>query len=253
MAGARRWSTGRAGVARWLVTLVLLCAGIDAASTTAPPTSALEDTGSLRGRVTLGERIAAPPMRFSLYPDANRLRGRAEHNEPSEELSNVVVYLESVPVEEAEARRPSGPFRMEQRELTFDPHVLVVTKGTTVEFPNEDALFHNVFSLSKVASFDLGRYPRGSSRTVTFDRAGIVKVFCQIHSDMSGVIVVLDNPFFATPDGDGRFSIEGIPPGQYRVAAWHERARPSVKTVRIQPDRASVLDFSIPLEASDVD
>jgi len=117
----------------------------------------------------------------------------------------------------------------------------------SVEFPNGDPIFHNVFSLSKPASFDLGRYPKGSSRSVRFDKPGMVKVFCHIHSDMSAVIVVLDNPYFATPDRHGRYSIDGLPPGEYTVVGWHERARPLRRTIRIQPGQTAGVDFKIPL------
>jgi hypothetical protein len=123
---------------------------------------------------------------------------------------------------------------MEQEGMSFKPHVLAVVKGTEVEFPNRDMLFHNVFSLSKTASFDLGRFAQNASKSLRFAKPGIVKVFCHIHSDMSGVIVVLDNPFFASPASDGQYVIDGIPPGEYRVVAWHERARMAAKTVRIE-------------------
>ena len=136
---------------------------------------------------------------------------------------------------------------MRQEDLTFVPHILAIPRGTTVEFPNGDGIFHNVFSLSKASSFDLGRYPKGSSRSVRFEQPGIVKVFCHIHSDMSGVILVLDNAFFAVPDETGHYAIEGVPPGEYRVMAWHERARPLERTVRIRSGQDSVADFSIPL------
>jgi len=122
-----------------------------------------------------------------------------------------------------------------------------VVKGTEVEFPNRDMLFHNVFSLSKTASFDLGRFAQNASKSLRFAKPGIIKVFCHIHSDMSGVIVVLDNPFFASPASDGQYVIDGIPPGDYRVIAWHERARLAAKTVRIEAGKDSVLDFEIPL------
>ena len=141
---------------------------------------------------------------------------------------------------------------MEQEGLSFKPHVLAVVKGTEVEFPNRDMLFHNVFSLSKPKSFDLGRFAQNASKSLRFGTPGIVKVFCHIHSDMSGVIVVLDNPFFASPGSDGRFVIDGIPPGEYRVIAWHERARMAAKKVRIEAGNDSVLDFEIPL-AEDAD
>ena len=165
----------------------------------------------------------------------------------TDELRNVVVYLEHVQDGAAAPARPRVPARMEQEGLSFKPHVLAVVKGTEVEFPNRDMLFHNVFSLSKHASFDLGRFAQNASKSLRFTTPGIVKVFCHIHSDMSGVIVVLDNAFFASPGPDGQFVIDGIPPGEYRVVAWHERARRAAKTIRIEAGKASVLDFEIPL------
>jgi hypothetical protein len=140
---------------------------------------------------------------------------------------------------------------MEQVGLSFKPHVLAVVKGTEVEFPNRDMLFHNVFSLSRPATFDLGRFPQNASKSLRFTKPGIVKVFCHIHSDMSGVIVVLDNSFFASPGLDGQFVIDGIPPGEYRVVAWHERARMSAKRIRVEAGKESVLDFEIPLSEDD--
>lgn len=205
------------------------------------------DTGSVRGSVTLSRKLMGHRMRFSLYPDANRTGNGVAPRSDDDELGNVVVYLEQAPDGTAPPGATTGPVRMEQEGMTFKPHVLPIVKGTTVEFPNRDMLFHNVFSLSKAATFDLGRYPRDGSKSLRFMRPGIVQVFCHIHSDMSGVIVVLDNPFFATPDRDGRFSIEGIPPGDYRVIAWHERARLSSKAIRIEAGRETFLDFQIPL------
>ncbi len=206
--------------------------------------------GSLAGTVTLGTKLSAHRMRFSLYADAGRAGRRAEP--PASELENVVVYIEHVPDGAASPNPPRGPFRMEQEGLAFKPHVLAVVKGTEVEFPNRDLLFHNVFSLSKPASFDLGRFPQNASKSLKFTTPGIVKVFCHIHSDMSGVIVVLDNPFYATPGADGRFVIDGIPPGDYRVVAWHERARTTTKKIHIDAGKASVLHFEIPItEAED--
>jgi hypothetical protein len=104
-----------------------------------------------------------------------------------------------------------------------------------------------VFSLSRARTFDLGRYARGSSKNVVFPAAGLVQVFCHIHADMSGYILVLDNPFFVQPDENGRFALDGIPPGEYRLVAWHERARPNVTTVRVTPGRATFLNITIPI------
>jgi plastocyanin len=230
--------------------VALACAVLPAPATVAAAQSVQvrvlpAETGRIAGTVTLSERLANAGVKFSMYPDANRAARRAEAALPAAEVSNVVVYLEDAPPGASAARDASA--RMEQKFVSFHPHVLPVVRGTTVEFPNRDTLFHNVFSLSQAATFDLGRYPSGDSRSVTFDEPGIVKVFCHIHSDMSAVILVLDNSFFATPSADGRFVIEGVPPGEYRIAAWHERARPSVKRVTVEAGKSATLDFDIPL------
>src|SRR2546425_5406119 len=182
--------------------------------------------GRLQGSVAVGPELSSRKIRFSLYPDPAQPATVAAQPRDEQELANVVIYFEPAPSLAAttlpRAERPV----MRQEGLTFVPHVLAVPKGTIVDFPNGDAIFHNVFSLSKAAKFDLGRDPRGSSKSVRFDVPGIVKVFCHIHSDMSGVILVLDSPFFAVPDAQGHYSIAGVPSGEYTVVGWHERARP---------------------------
>lgn len=189
-------------------------------------------TASARGQEAGSARPDAPG-------EGGRLRG------------TVVVYLRPVPHTPAAvgASAPSGaPAAIIRQEgLAFRPHVTAIPKGSTVEFSNGDPVFHNVFSLSKAASFDLGRYPRGSSRSVRFDVPGLVKVFCHIHSDMSAVILVLDNRYFARPDAGGQYRIEGIPAGEYTAVAWHERARPLSRRVRIESGGDAVLDLRIPL------
>jgi plastocyanin len=205
------------------------------------------ESGSILGHVTLGPRLTAHRMKFSLYADASRTSDARSTAAEAAEVENTVVYLESVPVGAVPLRVPEGPFKIEQEGLAFKPHVLAVVKGSTVEFPNRDTLFHNVFSLSKTAAFDLGRFPKDSSKSVRFPTPGVVPVFCHIHSDMSAVVVVLDNPFFASPDASGHYTIDGIPPGEYRVVAWHERARRTEKTIRIEAGKAASVDFEIPL------
>lgn len=202
--------------------------------------------GSLRGSVRVGPRLAERRIRFSLYPDVNR--DATDQTQSTNELTNVVVYLESAPtLTSAPAARTATP-KMEQARETFLPHVLPVVVGTTVEFANGDPIFHNVFSLSKASSFDLGRYPKGSSRMVRFDRPGVVKVFCHIHSDMSAVVLVLDNPFFTVPDSSGAFELVDIPAGRYVVTGWHERARPIRREVTIEGGRQTEIELAIPLE-----
>jgi plastocyanin len=166
-----------------------------------------------------------------------------------DERRNIVVYVERVSRDAPTVPRARAVLR--QHDERFAPHIVPVVRGTTVDFPNDDPLFHNVFSLSRAKEFDLGRYPRGTSRSVTFERPGVVQVFCHIHSDMSAIVLVLDNGYFAVPDGDGRYSIPNLPPGEYTLVAWHERIRPIVHPLRLEPGQVARVDFTIPLPAAD--
>ncbi len=208
-------------------------------------------TGSLKGTVTVGPELNARRVRFSLYPDLHSIADPGSFKN-EEEISNVVIYLQSTGPAAGQTSSPTKPHRMEQSHESFVPHVLPILRGSTVEFPNTDPIYHNVFSLSKAASFDLGRYPSGTSRFVRFEDPGMVKVFCHIHADMSAVILVLDGPFFTTPDPGGSFEIRGVPPGTYTVNAWHERARPIRRQIVIRPGEATAMNFAIPLRDSPV-
>ncbi len=121
----------------------------------------------------------------------------------------------------------SAPLRLLQVHKSFQPHLLVVRAGDSVAFPNHDPFFHNVFSLFNGKRFDLGLYEAGSSRRVVFDRPGICYIFCNIHPQMSAVIVVLDTPYYGISDSQGKFDIPGLPPGRYLFRIWQERAEPS--------------------------
>jgi plastocyanin len=129
----------------------------------------------------------------------------------------------------AAAAVPVAPMHavLVQKNKEFDPHLLVVTRGSSIEFPNRDPWFHNVFSLFNGKRFDLGLYEAGSSRTVHFDREGISFIFCNIHSEMSAVIVVLGSPYFTTTNKQGEFSIAGVSPGRYMLHVWNENAQPT--------------------------
>ncbi|HUL03463.1 MAG TPA: hypothetical protein VLV16_09575 [Gemmatimonadales bacterium] len=200
--------------------------------------------GRIEGTVQLAPGLSAKKPRIRLYGDYGP-GSQPPRPPPSGEVANVVIYLDSVPWN-GQAAPSAKPLRIEQRDETFVPHVLPVLRGSTVEFPNGDPLFHNVFSLSATKTFDLGRYPKGTSKSVRFERSGIVQVFCHIHSDMSAVVLVLDNPLFAVPV-DGRYVIQDLPPGEYRVVAWHERIKPIAQHVRVSGDGVTVVDWVIPL------
>ena len=171
-------------------------------------------TGSIRGRVIVQQAAVQLPPR-SVVAEV----GMGGLHIPVDRRS--VVYLDPAP-RPAFDTREEPQARMDQRNETFVPHVLAIVAGTTVDFPNSDHTYHNVFSLSKTKSFDLGRYAVGRSKTVRFDRPGIVRVFCDIHSHMSAFILVFAHRYFAVTDEEGRYRIDSVPPGTYTVMTWNE-------------------------------
>jgi plastocyanin len=138
------------------------------------------------------------------------------------DYSGVVVWLDPVTgTWPAPAPRKA---QMAQQGKRFIPHVLAITVGSLVDFPNYDPIFHNAFSNYDGQIFDVGLYPPGTTQTVPFRKEGIVRIFCNIHPTMSAVIVVLKSPYYAVSTRNGEFSIVNVPPGQYRVRVFHERA-----------------------------
>jgi plastocyanin len=149
--------------------------------------------------------------------------------------ADVVVSIEGVPQDQSKAQLPNIKPKavIDQKDLKFNPRVLAVVVGTTVDFPNNDKTFHNVFSSSEAKKFDLGLYPSGQSRSVTFDKAGVVKILCNAHPNMEAYIVVKNHPYFIVPDSRGNYSFNGIPLGKYRVEVWHPDAGTRVVPVEI--------------------
>ena len=154
----------------------------------------------------------------------------------AEDVGQAVIWLATKTPVPAPA-----PVRAEinTADKEFSPHVLVLPVGSTVTFPNHDPFNHNVFSLSEENPFDLGLYGRGETRAVKFSRAGIVRIFCNVHPQMSALVVVRDNPYYSQPSSDGSFTIDGVPAGRYVLHAWHERA----------PEMSR--DLTVPVQASD--
>ncbi len=122
---------------------------------------------------------------------------------------------------------------VDQRDKMFTPHVSVVTRGTTVRFPNDDTLFHNVFAYFQAKKFDLGMYPRGTTKKVTFDKAGLVILLCNVHSSMSAYIMVVDTPYYAVSDSTGHFRLPAVPAGTYTLHSWQESGAVLTRTVAI--------------------
>jgi hypothetical protein len=158
------------------------------------------------------------------------------------DFSGVVVWLE--PMNGKLPLPAAGHARMIQKDKTFTPHILAITVGATVDFPNFDPIFHNAFSNYDGKVFDIGLYPPGTSRSVTFSRPGIVRVFCNIHATMSAVIAVLDTPYFSITKRDGTFEIPEIPAGEYRLRLFHERA--TAATLDAAGRRVTVADGENP-------
>ena len=146
---------------------------------------------------------------------------------------DAVVYLESY-----RKAQPLPRAVIDQRDKTFIPHVSVVTTGTSVQFPNNDSVFHNVFAYFNAKKFDLGMYPRGASKSVTFEKKGLVSLLCNVHSEMSAFIVVVDTPYYAVSDRQGRFLIRGVPSGAYVLHVWHESGGSYSRAVAIHGDVA---------------
>jgi plastocyanin len=172
---------------------------------------------------------------------------------------DVVVWLTPLPSAVATGSSPVMPakkrFTLLQKNKTFTPHVLVVTVGADVDFPNRDPFFHNAFSLYEGKRFDLGLYESGSTRSSRFDRPGISYLFCNIHPEMSAVIIALDTPYYATSDKAGDLSIPSVPAGRYTLHVWREGTSPDTlkgltRPVLVSTDSTSIGKLVVPNNAS---
>jgi plastocyanin len=137
------------------------------------------------------------------------------------DVGPLVVFLDGV-AGALEYHVPSQVVRISQKNAKFSPSFLVVARGQTVEMPNDDTIFHNVFSYSKPNEMELGLYPKGESRSVVFPHAGVVRVYCSIHESMSATIFVAPSPYHALADASGGFEIRAVPPGRYRLRTWNQ-------------------------------
>ena len=147
--------------------------------------------------------------------------------------ANVVIWLEAP---NAPATSPTQKVVLDQRNVNFYPHVLAVRVGTSVEFPNNDRVFHNVFSFRDGKRFDLGLYPIGTVRRVAFDQPGLSRVFCNIHPNMAAYVMAVDSPYFGVSDDDGRFTLPSVPPGTYTYHAWRPGGASLTGTAKVDAD-----------------
>ncbi|MBT3226192.1 MAG: hypothetical protein HN580_24280 [Deltaproteobacteria bacterium] len=170
---------------------------------------------------------------------------------------DVVVYISKGPVYKVDS--PEARFAVDQKNLSFLPHVLVVPQGSTVHFPNNDKVGHNVFSLSRTQKFNLGNYGPGESKKIVFDKPGLVELRCDMHAEMSAYILVMKNPFFGITDKKGNFaipdtgylkghgvtSVQELPAGKYTVRTWHEKLKSVKKTIVVPKSGEVVLKLKL--------
>lgn len=214
----------------------LLTFATQSASTPRPA----EATGRIEGRVAITVPVSTAPP--SAAYGSRRVAAPAPRT--GSEVANVIVFIQDAPTV---SPLPAGRARIVQENETFVPRVVAITRGSTVDFPNGDPFFHDVFSLSRGGTFDLGSYPRGQTKSHVFRQAGLVKVYCHIHSHMSASIMVFDHTFFTIPKADGSFIIDDVPTGTYTVSAWHERIGENNQAIKIEAGRASDLQFVLPI------
>ncbi len=204
----------------------------------------------LAGDVTVHAIITKRLTKKRLSPVAYNLRGTPlppppKSSEPVNEFDRMVVTLEGG------SAAPKAPVvaLLDQKNARFDPDILIIPTGSTVQFPNSDPIFHNVFSLSKAQTFDLGYYPKGQSRSVTFNHPGIVQVYCHIHSNMYAAIVVTESPWFGKPSDDGSFSWSDVPAGHYELTAWHKIAGLFKTGVDVPENGKVEVSIQVPVDA----
>ncbi|MCG8343646.1 MAG: carboxypeptidase regulatory-like domain-containing protein [Chlorobiales bacterium] len=155
---------------------------------------------------------------------------------------NVVVYLKNV---QGTFNAPQEPYVVDQQDLTFIPHVLPVLVGSKVNFKNSDNVNHNVFSPTECKSFNLGTFGPGGYKTVTFDKTCVVDLLCNVHSEMSAYVVVLDNPYFSLTGADGSFTIRNVPAGTYEIAVWSEKMKAETQSVTVSDGSSATVTFNL--------
>ncbi len=156
--------------------------------------------------------------------------------------ANAVVYIQQAPG----SFTPGKPVQMDQKQMQFIPHVLPVLAGTTVKFLNSDPTAHNVFSPDN-EKYNLGTWPQGQTKDYTFSKCAKLPCtytqLCRVHPEMEGYVIVLQNPFFAVTDKEGHYKIDDVPPGNYTLAVWHEKAKAQPKPVTVDASKPTTVDF----------
>lgn len=185
---------------------------------------AAEGSGVIKGSVTIGGKVEAG-------------------------IKDAVISVEGIPATLIPQERVAGEKKalMDQKDMAFVPHVLPVLVGTTVDFPNSDPVYHNVFSVSAAKKFDLGLYPQGETRSTTFDKPGVAEIHCNTHPKMEAYVVVKEHPYFTVPNERGTYQLSGIPLGSYTVQVWHPKFGTITRPVTLER-AGEVLSIDFDLE-----
>lgn len=201
-------------------------------------------TTLVRSIVTLAALVAAPTLAgaqpAAKPPATGTVSGKVKAA-PQGTTANSVVYLRGTGL----AATPLKDKSIHQKGKQFTPPVMVVTQGTSVDFPNDDRIMHNVFSLSEGNAFDLGHYKKGESKTTTFAKPGVVDVYCNIHPNMVATVLVLDNDYYVHPNEDGTYTLPSVPVGSYDITVWTPNTKPVTKKVKVTTGTAKV-DLQLP-------
>lgn len=174
--------------------------------------------------------------------DVTTIEGRVTVRGVSDN-GDAVVYIDKIPGKSFAP--PATPLILDQVNLKFTPHVLPVLAGTTVAFPNSDAIRHNVFSPTTGGKFNLGTYPRGSTKSRVFDTPGAITLLCNVHAEMSAYVIVTETPYFAVTDKTGNFTLRDVPPGKYILKTWHWKAKPSSMPIEVGEGGIRNLTFEL--------
>jgi plastocyanin len=206
----------------------------------------------ISGNVIIKRKLTRPSVTASVSvyqrgPSVKLGKNSTDEDPIAFERSRVIVYLEGSIAADPQSAAPSGVVEIDQIDRRFQPDLVVTPAGSAVSFPNMDPIFHNIYSLSKAKSFDLGAYDKGDTRQVTFSKPGIVEVYCHLHPNMAATVVVTPNRYYARPDRTGQYRIANVPPGRYTLVAWHKTAGFFKKSVQIEAGQSATADFFIPL------
>ena len=215
-------------------TIIAICAALSVAA-------AASRAGTITGAVHAEGKIGAEQAAAGGKYESRKLKFVERVNYA--ELRDFVVYIDQAAPFKFEPT--AKPLKVAQKDGIFTPHVLPVLVGSVVEWPNNDDIFHNVFSISDPKPFDLDLYNAPEIKRVTFEKTGRVDVFCSIHTRMHCIILVLENPYFAVTDAKGKYTIVNIPPGIYKLKAWHERLPSQVQEITVPEQGETKVDFTL--------